>query len=147
MYKLLISSILLCSGCASSKYDNYTELHTLPNKFDEVSIDRYLLTKYKPLDLEQIRVIYFKDDLLIQESVSEGARYRAIIPVLDIIKQCALLKCNRVLFVHNHVACYFAHPSETDFDTTVMLKERFAKIGMILIAHVVVADHDTYWIR
>ena len=138
---------LSLAACSASKYENYSELHTLPEKFDEMSVDRYLLTQYKDVDTEHIKVLYLKDNTFIKESIFMGSRYRASVPVLQIIEQCAFLNCNKVIFVHNHVATYFAHPSETDFNTTKLLKERFIILNITLIAHVVVADHDTYWIR
>lgn len=134
-------------GCTNIKYDKYTELDTLPYKFDESSIDQYLLTKYKTADIEQIRIIYYKNDsYLSDEMVIEGSRREVSMPILDIIARCSIRNCDQIVYAHNHVGQYFAKPSTTDLDTTDLLKERLAIVN-IKLNMVVVADHGTYWIR
>lgn len=138
--------LLVLIGC-TNKYDQFKEVNRLPEMFDESSIDRYLLTQYKTVDLEQIRIIYYKNDLyLSDEMVIEGSRQEVSMPILDIIARCSIRNCNQIVYAHNHVGQYFAKPSTADLDTTDLLKERLA-IANIKLNMVVVADHDTYWIR
>lgn len=138
---------LFLIGCSHAKYDTYKEINKVPERFEKDSVDQYLLTQYKTEGIEKIHILYFKEGLVIGESIQEGSRHRASVPILTIIADCYKIGCNQVLFSHNHVGCYFAHPSETDFNTTELLKDRFKTVNITLIAHVVVADHDTYWIR
>jgi len=139
--------LFLLVGCTNVKYNTHTEVNVLPERFNELVLDNYLLTHYKSLDTEQIMVIYLKDDSIIGNFTEEGSRYRASMPVLDVIAQCSTRKCNRVIFVHNHVGQYFAKPSAPDIDTTELLKERLSGVNISLIAHIVVSDSDTFWIR
>ena len=65
MHLIIISRItwlliVLLFACTNPKYDEYTEISKLPSQFNESSIDRYLLTQYKAIDVEQISVLYFK---------------------------------------------------------------------------------------
>ena len=78
---------------------------------------------------------------------TDGSRYNVSKPIWEIVMQCSRKNCNQVIFVHNHVGCYFAKPSTVDTNTTALLKKNLSIVNITLIAHVVVADHDTFWIR
>lgn len=140
--------IVLLFACTNPKYDEYTEISKPPSQFNESSIDRYLLTQYKAIDVEQISVLYFKNNIYIDDEMStDGSRYNVSKPIWEIVMQCSRKNCNQVIFAHNHVGCYFAKPSTVDTNTTALLKKNLSIVNITLIAHVVVADHDTFWIR
>jgi len=146
MCKNLLVFVLL-TGCVNAKYEHYVEVNKLPAVFNENEIDRYLLTQYKNVDREQVRLIYYKDEVYIADELAvEGARYKVSIKILDLIANCAIRGCNRIIHAHNHVGQFFAKPSSGDVDTDALVKERLSFTD-IKINLVVVADHDTYWIR
>lgn len=144
-FKLLIP--LLFIGCAT-RYDTYTASNRLPKHYNEDAINRYLLTKYKGFEFEQMRVIYYQDDrYLMDEVIANGSNNRVEVNGLEIIVHCVVNKCNRVILAHNHPGQYFAHPSVVDLDNTDKFKALMKQANITAIAQIIIGEHDANWLN
>jgi DNA repair protein RadC len=143
MIKLLI--LFLLAGC-SAQYDSYQPASKLPAGFDKEAINRYLLTQYKNVPNEQVRVIYYRDDkYLSDEIVANGSYTGAVANGLQIVTNCAAIQCNQVVLAHNHPGEYFASASGIDYDNADKFDDMMAQ-AKITAAYVVVGTSEVNWI-
>jgi DNA repair protein RadC len=139
--------LLLLLGCTPLKYSHYAEVKSLQGTPDRSSIDRYLLTQYKGMNTERIRVIYLQDGRYLKdEQLGNGYRNSAFASGIEVVAHCALAKCNEVILAHNHNGVPWAEPSRVDIINAANLKQFLAGTGIDLVASMVVSDNDTAWI-
>ncbi len=143
-FKLIL--ILLLTSCAlGSKYETYTPLATLPTQFNTESTDRYLLTQYKGVLNEQARVIYCENNLYLMDEVVSGSINNVSVNGLQIVINCTIKKCNKVILAHNHPGQYWARPSNIDLDNADKFKEMMNQAD-IQAHYMIIGEHDANWI-
>jgi DNA repair protein RadC len=137
--------LFLLASCAA-QYDTYKPVTTLPARFNKETVNHYLLTQYKNVPNEQARAIYYRDDrYLADEIVAEGSRTDVVTNGLKVVIDCAVLKCNQVILVHNHPGEYFAKPSGIDLDNADKFDAMMAQTH-VTAAYVIVGNSDVNWI-
>lgn len=145
--KIIFFCFLLLIGCQNATYHNYIETQTIPETVIKHDIDRYLITKYKDSTVEELYVLYYQNDKLIQvEKSFTGDPHRVNFSLWEIYARCKELKSNKIIISHNHINNYFANPSIADIRATNNVREFFSPLNITLVAHIVVSNHDTHWL-
>jgi hypothetical protein len=143
----MIVLFLLLLGCTPLKYEQYAEVKALQGSPDRSTIDRYLLTQYKGMNTERIRVIYLQDGRYLKdEQLGNGYRNGAYANSIDIVAHCTLAHCNEILLAHNHPNLPYAEPSDMDIYTAARLSKFLLGTDIDLVASIIVSDKDTSWI-
>jgi DNA repair protein RadC len=139
--------LLLLSACTPLRYSQYAEVTALQGSPGRSTIDRYLLTQYQGMDTEQMRVIYLQDGgYLKDEAVGEGYHHRTEASGINIVVQCALVKCNELLIAHNHPGIPWAEPSEQDIAGAGQFNTFLKGTAIKLVASIIISDNDSAWI-
>jgi DNA repair protein RadC len=134
----------LIAGCAA-QYEIYEPVSALPPVYNQDSINRYLLTHYQGLGNEQARVIYFRDDKYLFDEISNGGTNNVAVNGLQIVINCAVKKCNRVILAHNHPGEYFGRASGIDLDNADKFKDMM-KQANITPSYVILGNSDANWL-
>jgi DNA repair protein RadC len=137
--------LLLLTGCTAN-YHEYQPLAVLPVNYNQDEINRYLLTQYSNLTIEQSRILYYLSSHLLREDIINGSRNRVVIDGLEIMVECFKIGCDKIVLAHNHPSQYWAHPSPID----LVGYNRFIEMtnnSNILGEYVIISNADTNWIK
>jgi DNA repair protein RadC len=111
--------------------DIYSLCETLPNRFIGKE------------DTEHVMLLLLdsKGKEIFFGEVSQGEFNQANISIRKIVQLALNYNAAGAILVHNHPSGY-AEPSQADYRATVAVREALRMIGVELLDHFVVADHD-----
>ena len=100
---------------------------------------------FAPLDREQFVVLALdgKNNILGFNVVSTGSLTSALVHPREVFKPAILENAAAVILVHNHPSGD-ATPSDEDKAITARLKQAGELLGIKVLDHVVIGDHDHY---
>jgi DNA repair protein RadC len=146
MNKILALCFLLLSGCAA-QYEVYEPVSTLPHVYNQDQISRYLLTQYKNVGNEQARIIYYRDNTYLSDEIAAtGSHNTVAVNGLQLVVNCVVKECNRVVLAHNHPGQHWARASGIDLDNA----DKFAVMmqqANITADYVIVGTSDVNWVN
>jgi DNA repair protein RadC len=87
-----------------------------------------------------------RNRLIGKEIVSIGSWTETLVPVAEILKMALLKNSPRIIVAHNHPSG-FVEPSAEDLAVTEQLSQACKAVSIVMLDHVVVADHQFTSIR
>ena len=117
-----------------------TEVNVLCDTQDYVA---YLKDFFSGVTNEQVYLLCMdaKRMVLGHHLISDGSVTSANIPTRTVMEKALISNAVYVVLAHNHPGG-FAIPSPEDEDVTVYLKMLLQSVGVILLDHIIISDHD-----
>jgi DNA repair protein RadC len=143
--KLSSLCCLILSGCAA-QYEVYEPVSVLPPVYNQDQISRYLLTHYKGVGNEQARVIYFRDNTYLSDEIAATGSHNTVAANgLQIVINCTIKHCNRVVLAHNHPDQYWARASGIDLENSDKFQAMMNQ-AQIKPSYVILGEADANWV-
>lgn len=122
----------------TDKYDNPDKVIDI-DRLAELMIDKFIGREHD----EQVMMMLLdsKGKEVFCGVIARGEFNNANIQVRNVIKLAVNYNAAAVVFAHNHPSGN-AMPSSEDYRTTLELKRALGMVGVYLLDHYVVADHD-----
>ena len=100
------------------------------------------------LEQEHFICLYLntKSELIKKETIFIGTINQTLIHPREIYKNAIKLSASAILFVHNH-ASGDSNPSKADFQATSSLMESGVIMGIDVIDHIVIGNHEFYSLK
>jgi DNA repair protein RadC len=100
------------------------------------------------LEQEHFICLYLntKSELIKKETIFIGTINQTLIHPREIYKNAIKLSASAIIFVHNHPSGD-SNPSKADFQATASLMESGAIMGIDVIDHIVIGNHEFYSLK
>jgi len=100
------------------------------------------------LEQEHFICLYMntKSELIKKETIFIGTLNQTLIHPREIYKNAIKLSASAIIFVHNHPSGD-SNPSKADFQATTSLMESGVIMGIDVIDHIVIGNHEFYSLK